>query len=152
MKVGTLCYIESDHKVLMLYRNKKDKDVHEGKWVGLGGKVEAGESPEECVIREVKEESGLDIESPKLRGIMTFPDFGGHDWYVFLYTADSYKGNLAPCNEGSLKWIDQDKLFDLNLWDGDRLFLKWLQEDEEIFSAKFVYDNDTLVTYSKSTH
>jgi len=133
--------VRAEGKTLMLLRNKKENDIHEGKWNGLGGKMNAGETPEECVTREVFEESGLDIREPRLRGIITFPAFDGEDdWYVFLFTAGKFEGELIDSPEGELAWIDNDKLEDLNLWEGDKVFLQWL-DDERVFSAKFVYDN-----------
>lgn len=147
MKIGTLCYIEKDGKTLMLHRNKKLNDIHKDKWIGLGGKIENGESPEECVIREVKEESGLTIMKPKLRGILTFPNFKGDEWLVFLYTANEYYGEIIECDEGILKWIPNEDLLDLEMSQGDKLFLTWL-EDIELFSAKFIYKEDELVDYS----
>nr|WP_293665503.1 8-oxo-dGTP diphosphatase [Tepidibacter sp.] len=148
MKNSTMCYIKKDNRTLMLHRTKKQNDIHEGKWVGLGGKMEQGETPEECIIREVKEESGLDISNPKLKGILTFPKFkDDEDWYVFLFTAYDYSGEIIDCNEGDLKWVDDDKIQELNLWEGDRLFLKWMQE-YEFFSGKIVYENKELIDYS----
>ena len=142
MKLATLCYVidRSKNSTLMIYRNKKENDFHEGKWNGLGGKFEVGESPEECAIREIKEESGLKVSAVKMRGFITFPLFDGvDDWYVFLFTADEFSGDLIDSPEGDLKWIPIDALDKLNLWDGDKIFLKWLFE-EKFFSAKFVYE------------
>lgn len=150
MQLATLCYVMHENKTLMLYRNKKENDIHEGKWNGLGGKFEKGETPEECVIREVKEESGLEIKNPKLHGIITFPMFDGEkDWYVFMFTVNEFSGNLIESNEGKLEWIPNDKLLDLNLWEGDRIFIPWLFQ-EKYFSAKFIYENKKLKTYSVS--
>jgi 8-oxo-dGTP diphosphatase len=147
MKLGTLCYIKKNNKTLMLHRIKKDKDMHKNKWNGLGGKFEPGESPNECVIREVMEESGLIITNPKLKGIITFPAFDGiDDWYVFVFIANEFSGELIDSNEGKLEWINDDKLLDLNLWEGDKVFLKWLDKDE-FFSAKFIYDKGRLIDY-----
>lgn len=148
MKLGTLCYIENDDKILLLHRTKKENDVHEGKWIGVGGKLEEEESPEECIIREVKEETGLNIKNPKLRGVMTFPKFkDNEDWYCFLYTATEFTGELIECNEGELKWIEKSKVLDMPTWEGDLIFLKWLLEDRSMFSAKFVYENGKLKDY-----
>jgi 8-oxo-dGTP diphosphatase len=150
MKLATLCYIidNKNNKTLMLHRIKKENDMHEGKWNGLGGKMEAGESPEECIIREVKEESGLTITNPFLHGFITFPAFDGlEDWYVFLFTVTNFNGDLIDSNEGVLKWIDNEKVADLNLWEGDKIFLKWLSE-KKFFSAKFNYDNGALIDYA----
>jgi 8-oxo-dGTP diphosphatase len=143
MKLATLCYVtdKTSKTTLMLHRIKKENDYHEGKWNGLGGKFEPGESPEDCVIREVKEESGLDIINPRLNGFITFPMFDGiDDWYVFLFTADNFSGELIDSEEGKLEWIPNDKLFSLNLWDGDKIFINWLLQDK-FFSAKFIYEN-----------
>lgn len=148
MKLATLCYIRKENKTLMLYRNKKENDYHEGKWNGLGGKFEPGESPEECTVREVKEECGLIVKSLKLKGIITFPMFDTkEDWYVFLYVIDQFEGELIDSPEGKLEWIENDKLTELNLWDGDKIFIPWLFEDK-FFSAKFNYDNGKLVDYT----
>jgi 8-oxo-dGTP diphosphatase len=150
MKLATLCYVvdKRHNKTLMLHRIKKKNDIHEGKWNGLGGKFEDNETPEECIIREVKEESGLSISSPKLHGFITFPLFDGiHDWYIFVFTADKFKGELIDSNEGQLEWIPSDKVTDLNLWDGDVIFLEWLNKDK-FFSAKFVYEKGLFKNYT----
>jgi len=153
MKLATLCYVERDNKYLMLHRIKKENDMHKGLWVGLGGKFEAGESPEDCVIREVYEECGLKIQSPRLRGVMTFPnDFNNEDWYVFLFTATEFSGEVKPCNEGELSWIDKCKLDDIPMHEGDRHFTKWMQEDSGVFSAKFIYENGALKDYRFSLY
>lgn len=129
----------------MLHRIKKENDIHQGKWIGLGGKMEEGETPEECIVREVKEESGLRIKKPRLRGILTFPKFkDNEDWYVFLFTAKEFEGELIESQEGTLQWIDDTEIFNLNLWEGDKLFLKWL-EDNRLFSGKLVYENGRLI-------
>ena len=148
MKIGTLCYINDGRKTLMLHRIKKENDMHEGKWNGLGGKLESGESPEECVIREVYEESGLIIKNPNLRGIMTFPKFDDiDDWLVFLYTATDFNGDLIESNEGVLKWINNNEILNLNLWEGDKIYLDWLNQDK-FFSAKFIYKKRSLKDYN----
>ena len=132
----------------MLHRVKKKNDIHEGKWNGLGGKLESGESPEECVIREVYEESGLIIKNPNLRGIMTFPKFDDiDDWLVFLYTATDFNGDLIESNEGVLKWINNNEILNLNLWEGDKIYLDWLNQDK-FFSAKFIYKKRSLKDYN----
>jgi 8-oxo-dGTP diphosphatase len=144
MIVATLCYIRSGGRTLMLHRNKKEGDVHRGKYNGLGGKLEPGESPDQCVIREVREESGLKLIDARLRGILTFPQFRpGEDWLVFVYTAKRYSGEVGSCSEGTLEWVDDDKLLDLPLWEGDLIFLPWLDQ-ERFFSAKFCYKNGRL--------
>lgn len=155
MKLTTICYIEKDDKTLMLYRNKKKDDIHEGKYVGVGGKFEQGETPEECVIREVKKETGLTLKSLSYKGLITFPKFKDEeDWYMFLYFSDEFEGELSEkdlndCKEGNLIWVDNDKIFDLNMWEGDRLFLNWAKTGN-IFSAKIVYDNGKLKDYNVS--
>ena len=149
MKLATLCYVEKDNQYLMLHRTKKENDMHKNLWVGLGGKFEAGESPEECVIREVFEESGLRLQNPKLRGFLTFPGFfKQEDWYVFLFVATEFSGEVKPCTEGELAWVDKDKLSDLPMHKGDYYFLKWLDEYDGIFSAKHCYENGEFSDYS----
>ncbi|MBK7981389.1 MAG: 8-oxo-dGTP diphosphatase [Ignavibacteriae bacterium] len=148
MKLATLCYVMNDNKTLMLYRNKKENDYHEGKWNGLGGKFEQGEAPEECAIREVFEESGLKVKDPVLKGHITFPMFDGKDdWYVWLYVFNDFEGNLIDSPEGRLEWIPNEKLNELNLWEGDKIFIPWLFNDK-IFSAKFNYENGKYIDYS----
>ena len=148
MKLATLCYLKKENQYLMLHRTKKENDMHKDLWVGLGGKFEAGESPEECVVREVFEESGLRIENPKLRGILTFPnDFNQEDWYVFLFVATEFTGELQQCKEGELVWVDKAKLADLPMHEGDRYFLKWIEQYDGIFSAKYLYENSILKNY-----
>lgn len=149
MKLATLCYVKDNANgtTLMLHRVKKQNDMHEGKWNGLGGKFELGESPEECVIREVKEECGLTIVNPKLKGFITFPAFDGiEDWYVFLFTAEEFSGTLISSPEGKLEWIKSEDVPNLNLWDGDKLFIEWMNSNK-IFSAKFNYNDGKLVDY-----
>ncbi len=140
MKMATLCYVQNDTHTLMLHRNKKENDTHRDKWNGLGGKLEAGETPEDCVIREVYEESGLTIVDPQLKGLITFPMFDGRDdWYVFIFTAHQYSGKLIDSPEGTLRWIENDKVLQLNLWEGDRIFIPWLRQ-KHFFSAMFEYE------------
>ena len=146
----TLCYIEQDDKYLMLHRTAKQNDINEGKWIGVGGHFKEGESPEECLLREVKEETGLALTSYRLRGVITFLQ---EDWgyeYMFLYTADGFEGTLDEtvmknCNEGTLAWIPKPEISKLNLWEGDRIFLKLLLEDKGMFSMKLTYRGDELV-------
>jgi 8-oxo-dGTP diphosphatase len=118
MILSTLCYIEKDNQVLMLHRTKKSIDPNGGKWIGVGGKLEQSESPDECIIREVYEETGLHIQ-PQLRGILTFILPKWENELTFLYTSNNFEGTLKECNEGQLHWIDKDKVLDLNLWEGD---------------------------------
>ena len=128
------------------HRNKKVNDIHEGKWNGLGGKFEAGETPEDCVRREVLEESGLVIQNPRLHGLLVFTGFKGNDWYVFVFTAKDVTGELIDSPEGRLEWIPDEKVLNLNLWESDSIFMPWIQEDK-FFSAKFIYDGDKLRGY-----
>jgi 8-oxo-dGTP diphosphatase len=145
MILATLCYVQHEGKTLMVHRNKRPDDIHLGIYNGLGGKFEPGESPEECVVREVFEESNLRIV-PQLRGVMTFPQFAkGHDWYCFLYTAQRFTGELkTECPEGDLVWVPDEQLLELPLWPGDRIFLGWLKQPK-FFSAKFRYENGQLL-------
>ena len=147
LKLATLCYVQRPGQTLMLHRVKRKNDYHQGKWNGLGGKFEAGESPEECVVREVYEESGLVCRDPVLRGQITFPNFDGEaDWYVWLFVAPRWSGQLRDSPEGRLAWIDNDRLLELNLWPGDRLFIPWVFE-ERYFSAKFLYQDGDFQGY-----
>lgn len=152
MKLATLCYIIKDGKTLMIYRNKKENDYHEGKWNGLGGKFEAGESPEDCAIREMKEETGLDVKNPNMKGFITFPNFDGvDDWYVFVFVFHDFEGDLIESPEGHLEWIENDKLIELNLWEGDKIFIPWLFQ-EKFFSAKFNYENGKFIDHEVIFH
>lgn len=145
--MATLCYLKRDGKTLMVHRTKKENDMHMGKWNGLGGKFEPGETPEECAIREIYEESGLTVTSPILKGILTFPGFANdEDWYAFLFVAHEFEGELIDSPEGTLKWVDDKKLLELNLWEGDRIFLPWL-ERSSFFSGKFVYMDGRLTDH-----
>lgn len=128
----------------MLLRNKKKIDINKNKWIGVGGKFEADESPEECLLREVKEETGLTLTEYKMRGIITFISDEWETEYMYLYTAGKFEGNIMECDEGELKWIPKDELFDLNLWEGDKVFLKMLIENSPFFSMKLVYTGNTL--------
>lgn len=145
MKLSTLCYIECDNKYLMLYRNKKKQDVNKGKWIGVGGHFERGESPDDCLLREVKEETNLTLLNYSLRGIITFIYNNDEEELIFLYTSDRFEGSLSQCSEGELKWVDKQDIPSLSLWAGDRIFLKLLNEDIGVFSLKLVYNNDELI-------
>ena len=150
MILATLCYVKRDGHTLMIHRNKRPNDIHEGKWNGLGGKFEAGESPEDCVIREVGEESGLTIRAPHLHGILTFTNFKGNDWYVFVYTAEDFTGELLKdVPEGKLEWIRDDEILNLPLWDSDQVFLPWIAQ-KKFFSGKFNYDGEKFVNHEVS--
>ena len=141
LKLATLVYVKRPGQTLMLHRIKRAGDMHQGKWNGLGGKFEPGESPETCATREVHEESGLTIHRPELRGILTFPNFrAGEDWYAFVFVARTFTGELIDSTEGVLQWIDDADLLHLPLWEGDRIFLPWLEQDR-FFSGRFVYED-----------
>ncbi len=149
--LATLCYVKRDGHTLMVHRVKKANDIHEGKWNGLGGKFETGETPEECVIREIFEESGLSIQNPKLCGLLMFPQSKGNDWYVFVYTASDFTGELIDSPEGKLEWIPDEKILDLNLWESDHIFMSWMREGK-FFSAKFEYEGDKMCGYNVVFH
>lgn len=143
---STLCYIKKDEAYLMLLRNKKKNDLNEGKWIGVGGRFEEKESPEECLLREVKEETGLTLLNYTLNGIVTFVSNKWDTEYMYLYTADQFEGELIPCNEGTLQWIPIKEVMNLNLWEGDKIFLKLLTENAPFFTMKLQYEGDTLVS------
>ena len=145
MNFTTLCYIEKDNKYLMLHRTSKKKDGNKDKWIGVGGHFEKGESPEECLLREVKEETGLELTSYQFRGIVTFISDEWPDEYMCLYTADRYTGDIGNCDEGELVWVEKGKIMDLNIWEGDKIFLKLLTENQPFFSLKLEYKGDKLV-------
>ena len=137
---STLCYIEKDGKYLMLHRTVKKKDVNKDKWIGVGGHFELGESPEECVCREVLEETGYRLTSYRFRGLVTFLSGDGVTEYMSLFTADGFEGEEIACDEGELEWVPIEKIGELNLWEGDKIFLRLLAEDAPFFSLKLVYD------------
>ncbi|MCM8526424.1 MAG: 8-oxo-dGTP diphosphatase [Lentisphaeraceae bacterium] len=146
---ASLVYLFKDDHVLMLHRVKKEKDIHKDKWNGLGGKLEPAESPEECAVREIKEESGYDIHTLKFAGHLFFPTFDKqqNDWSVFVFTSDDFSGlQLENTPEGNLEWIHKDKLLNLNLWEGDRYFLPKLLSGDK-FLGKFIYTDGRLVDY-----
>lgn len=146
---ATLCYLTKNNKTLMLHRIKKQNDVHEGKWIGLGGKIEENETPEECMLREVFEEAGIYITDYIFRGTLTYPNFlEGNTWNIFVYTAFDYSGEIKTCDEGELKWVDNNDIFKLNLWEGDKVFLKWLYSDNRFFSAKFLNSKSMDMSYT----
>ena len=144
-KQTTLCYIEQDGCYLMLHRIKKEQDENRDKWIGIGGKFEEGESPEECVLREAKEETGLTLTDYKYRGIVTFVSDIWPCEYMHLFTADGFEGDLKDCDEGVLEWLPKDKLYGLPMWAGDRIFLDLLDRGASFFSLKLVDRGETLV-------
>ena len=139
MRLTTLCYIERGGCYLMMNRNKKANDENEGKWIGVGGHLEENEAPEECMLREIKEETGLTVTDLRLRGIITFilPDWGNE--LTFLYTAKTETEETLPCSEGTLAWIPISKIPELPLWEGDCIFLPLLQSRQDCFSLKLTY-------------
>ena len=145
MKLTTLCYIEKNDSYLMLHRIKKENDENHDKWIGVGGKFEAGESPEDCLLREVKEETGLILKSYQLRGIVTFVSDEWGTEYMHLFTSDDYEGEMHNCDEGELVWVPKHKIEELKLWEGDKVFLRLLDESREFFSLKLRYEGENLV-------
>ena len=141
----TLCYIERGDEYLMLHRVKKENDINRDKWIGLGGKFKEDESPEECLLREVYEESGLRLTSWRYRGIVTFVNTKCSSEFMHLFTADAFEGTVGPCDEGELEWIKKSELMKLTLWEGDKIFLRLLETDEPFFSLKLSYDGDELI-------
>ncbi len=139
-RLSTLCYMERDEKYLMLHRTVKKNDVNKDKWIGVGGHFEKDESPEECLLREVKEETGYTLTSWKFRGLVTFISGDGVTEYMCLFTADGFEGEPILCDEGELAWVDKDKIESLNIWEGDKIFLRLLREGREFFSLKLMYD------------
>ena len=142
----TLCYIEKDDCYLMLHRVSKKHDINKDKWIGVGGHFMANESPEDCLLREVKEETGLTLTSYRFRGIVTFITDGLPEAeYMHLYTADEFEGELISCAEGMLEWIPKQDIYKLNLWEGDFIFHRLLDEDAPFFSLKLSYKGNELV-------
>ena len=144
VRLSTLCYIEKENKYLMLHRVVKKNDVNKDKWIGVGGHFEDGESPEECVLREVKEETGYTLTSFKYRGLVTFVFADIEMEYMSLFTADGFEGEPIECNEGVLEWVDIEDVWKLNLWEGDKIFFRLLDENEPFFSLKLVYAGEQL--------
>lgn len=144
MHNSTLCYILRGDDVLMLHRVKKENDINRDKWIGIGGKFEGEESPEECLLREAKEETGLTLTSWRCRGIVTFRQEGGEGEYMYLFTADGFTGQLRECDEGDLQWISREVLDALPSWEGDRIFLDLLWKDAPFFLLTLCYRGDRL--------
>ena len=146
MRNTSLCYIERDGRYLMLHRVKKELDENRDKWIGVGGKLEEGESPEDCALREVREETGLTLLSWRYRGIVTFVSDEWGTEYMHLFTSEDFSGTLRDdCAEGTLEWIEKPRLLSLPIWEGDRIFLRLLDTDEPFFSLKLCYVGDRLV-------
>lgn len=144
MCLTTLCYLEKDGKYLMLHRVSKKNDVNKDKWIGVGGHAETGESPEDCLLREVKEETGLTLTSYRFRGLVTFITDTGITEYMCLYTADGFSGEMTECDEGTLEWVHKEEIENLNLWEGDKIFFRLLNENQPFFSLKLAYRGDKL--------
>ncbi len=138
----TLCYIEREDSYLMMHRVKKEKDINKDKWIGVGGHFEQGESPEDCLLRETYEETGLTLTSYKLRGVITFLTDVYEPEYMFLYTADSYRGEITDCDEGTLEWVKKSDVYDLPIWEGDKVFFRLLEEGRGFFSLKLRYEGE----------
>lgn len=145
MHNSTLCYIVKDGKVLMLHRVKKKNDINHDKWIGIGGKFEPEEAPEECILREAKEETGLTLTSWRCRGVVTFLQEGCEGEYMYLFTADDFTGELTECDEGDLQWVSMEFLDALPTWEGDRIFLNLLWQDAPFFLLTLRYQGDRLV-------
>ena len=149
MQITTLCYIEQDGKYLMLHRTKKKHDINENKWIGVGGHAEGTEGPEECLLREVKEETGLTLTSYRFRALIIFVSDKQEPEMMCLFTADAFTGKLITCDEGELVWVDKREVPKLPTWEGDAIFLERLLADEErFFTLRLVYEGDKLVEKS----
>ena len=148
MLLTTLCYIEKGDQYLMLHRVKKEHDINKDKWIGVGGKFEDKESPEDCLFREVREETGLTLTSWKFRGIITFVTDRYETEFMHLYTADDWEGEMIECNEGNLEWLDKKEVFNLKVWEGDKIIFWLMQHDAPFFSLRLEYVGDELVSYA----
>lgn len=143
--ITTLCYIEKDDCYLMLHRVKKAVDINKDKWIGIGGHLEEGESPEECLMRETREETGLELTDYSLRGVITFVTDSYPTEYMFLYTAAGFSGTMISCDEGDLEWVPIKDVEKLPIWEGDQVFFRLLREQKEFFSLKLRYEGEKLV-------
>lgn len=152
MILTTMCYLRRQDQTLLLHRIKKENDINGGKWIGVGGKFETGESAEECMKREVYEETGLLVHALQLHGFVVFPGlYYGEDEMMFVYTCDDFSGEMHECDEGVLQWIDNDQIASLPMWEGDYHFFDWLKDDL-IHSAKIVYENDHVIEYQETIY
>lgn len=147
MKLATICYIDNGKELLLLHRNKREDDVHFGKWISVGGKLEQGESPEECAKREIFEETGLTVLAMDFVGVITFPEFTpDHDWYTYVFRVTSFEGQVRDdCPEGSLEWVPYDQVLSKPTWEGDYEMFKWILEEVPFFSAKMTYQEERLI-------
>lgn len=145
VKLATICYVDNGKEFLLLHRNKKENDVHAGKWIGVGGKFEAGETPEECAKREILEETGLKAKDLRLKGVITFPEFTPeNDWYTYVFRVTDFEGDVSEdCPEGDLQWVPYDEVLSKPTWEGDLIFLEWILGNKPFFSAKFTYVDNT---------
>lgn len=149
MKKYTVTYLKKDDNYLMLYRNKKENDINKGKWIGVGGHIEKGETPEDSAIREIYEETGYKVKKLEFRGIILFV-YNGNREYIYVYTSNEFEGTLKECDEGDLKYINEKEILSLNLWEGDKYFLKHiLENDSNIFFYDMEYENDNLISVEK---
>ena len=144
MHNSTLCYITRGNEVLMLHRVKKKNDVNQDKWIGIGGKFEGNETPDECLLREAKEETGLTLTRWKCRGVVTFLSDQAEGEYMYLFTADGFEGTLKECDEGNLQWVSRGFLDRLPKWEGDQIFLELLWQDAPFFLLTLRYEGDRL--------
>lgn len=148
-RLATICYIDNGKQLLMLHRNKQKDDHHFGKWISVGGKFEPGETPEECAIREIKEETGLTVKQMTMRGIIIFPEFTPeHDWYSYVFHVTEFEGKLIECDEGTLEWVNYEDVMSKPTWEGDYIFLQWVLDHSPFFSAKFVYQDEVLIDHT----
>ena len=148
----TMCYIRKEDSILLLHRIKKENDINEGKWIGVGGKLKKGESPEECIQREIIEETGIEIRNLQMHGFVVFPSlYYGEDEGMFVYTADYFHGNIKDCDEGILQWVKIEDFSKLKMWKGDYHFLEWIRDDD-IHIAKVVYKDDELIDYQEKIY
>ena len=145
MRNTTLCYLEKDGCYLMLHRVKKKNDINHDKWIGIGGGIEEGETPLDCIIREVREETGYELRSPEYRGILYFYPDTGEDEVIHLFTSKDFSGNQIVCDEGDLVWVKKEEIRDLTIWEGDKLFLDLLDKSTSVFSLSLFYVGDRLV-------
>ena len=143
VQLSTLCYLEDEGRWLMLHRTVKKQDINKDKWLGIGGRFEAGESPEDCILRETREETGFTLTDYRYRGLVTFVE-GDYTEYMSLFTASAWEGDPVPCAEGDLEWVDKDEVPSLNLWEGDLVFFRLLREEVPFFSLKLVYESGTM--------
>lgn len=146
MKKTTLCYIQKDNKYLMLHRIKKENDVNNGKWIGIGGRIEEGETPEDCILREAKEETGLSLNDLRYRGIVNFRSDMYESEEMHLFTSKEFDGEITECDEGVLEWIDFDRLYSLPMWEGDKLFLGLIRTEVDFFDLTLQYKSEKLIS------